>query len=308
MCNGADTGIMGREKENVKQSRQLYAMIIPTAILFFVFIYLPMAGLILAFRDYDIVGGLLGHGGLTLKYFAQFFKDPYFFRILRNTVVINVYMLAVSFPAPIVFALLVNEVQQKRAKKLIQSVSYLPHFFSIVIVVGIMMELLTSNGLINQIIAGLGLPKQLFFNDKDWFRFLYVSSSTWQSMGWGAIIYFAALSGINPELYEAASVEGANRWQMIRYITIPCLLPVIVILFILAVGKMMSVDFQKILLMYNPGTYETADVIATYVYRRGILGLDFSYGTAVGLFNSVINFGFLVVVNRVTKRTGSGLW
>jgi putative aldouronate transport system permease protein len=292
----------------MKKNWELYLMILPTAILFAIFIYIPYAGLILAFRDYDIVGGLLGHQWAGFKYFLQFFQDPYFFRILRNTVLLNLFMLLIAFPAPIAFALLVNEIQQSKIKRLVQSVSYLPHFLSTVIVVGIMIETLSSKGIINQAITALGLPVQLFFNEPGWFRPLYIGSSTWEGLGWGAIIYFAALAGINPELYEYASIEGAGRFAMVRFITIPCLLPTIVILFILAVGQIMNVGFEKVFLMYNPGTYETADVISTYVYRRGILGMDYSYATAVGLFNSVVNFGMLVGANSAVKRVGYSLW
>lgn len=283
-------------------------MILPTSILFAVFCYLPMVGLVLAFRDYDIVGGLLGNSWVGFKYFVQFFKDPYFFRILRNTVLLNVYMLIVAFPAPIILALALNEIRQKRLKKVIQSVSYLPHFISTVIIVGIMIEVLSSKGLVNQLIASIGLPKQLFFNDRNWFRILYVGSSTWEGMGWTAILYFAALAGINPELYEYAAVEGAGRFAQLRYVTLPGLLPTIVILFILSVGSIMSVGFEKVFLMQNPGIYETSDVISTYVYRRGILGMDYSYATAVGLFNSAVNFLLLMVANYSTKRAGHGLW
>lgn len=283
-------------------------MILPTTVLFIVFCYLPMVGLVLAFRNYDIVGGLLGNSWVGVKYFVQFFKDPYFFRILRNTVLLNLLMLIFGFPAPIILALALNEVRQKKVKKLIQSVSYLPHFISVVVIVGIMIEVLSSKGIVNQLIASVGLPKQLFFDDRNWFRALYVGSSIWEGMGWSAIIYFAALAGINPELYECASIEGAGRFAMIRYITIPGLLPTIVILFVLSVGAIMSVGAEKVFLMYNPGTYETADVIATYTYRRGILGMDYSYATAVGLFNSVVNVGLLVGANYAVKRVGHGLW
>ncbi len=295
-------------KPRFKTSYSLYFMILPTTILMGLFLYLPMFGLVIAFRDYDVVSGLLGYGPITLRFFYQFFKDPYCFRIIRNTVFLNVFMLLFNFPAPIIFALMLNEIRQKRIKRLIQSVSYLPHFLSTVIIVGIMIEMLSSKGIINQAISALGLPVQLFFNESSWFRPLYVGSSVWEGLGWSAIIYFAALAGINPELYEYAEIEGAGRFGKMHYVTIPGLLPTIVILFILTVGSMMNVGFEKVFLMYNPGTYETADVISTYTYRRGIIGLDYSYATAVGLFNSVVNFGLLFGANALTKRMGHGLW
>jgi len=291
-----------------KAKSTLYLMIIPSAILFLIFCYIPMSSLVLAFRKYDIVGGLYGTTWVGFKYFLQFFNDPYFFRIVRNTIVLNLYMLLIAFPAPIVFALLLNEIRKARFRKMVQSISYVPHFLSTVIVVGLMMELLSSRGIVNQALMSLGIEKQLFFQESGWFRTLYVGSSVWEGMGWSSIIYMAALAGINPELYEAARIDGAGRFQMIRYITVPCLMPTIAILFILAVGRVMSVGFEKVYLMYSPATYETADVISTYIYRRGILGMDYSYAVAVGLFNSVINFILLMAANYTARKAGYGLW
>lgn len=292
----------------MKNRSQLYVMIIPAIMLTFIFAYIPMAGLIIAFRKYDIVSGLFGTGWDGFKYFDLFFRDPYFFRIIRNTLVINLYMMIFAFPAPIIFALLMNEIKANRIKKVFQSFSYIPHFVATVVVVGLMMEMLSSGGMVNQVISSLGLKKQLFFSEAGWFRFLYVSSSTWEGTGWRAIIYMAALTGINTELYENAAIEGANRFQKIKYVTIPGILPTIIILFILSMGTMMNVGFEKVFLMYNPGTYETADVISTYVYRRGILGMDYSYATAVGLFNSIINFLFLIGANYMARKGETSLW
>ena len=293
----------------MKKNFELHLMIAPSVMLFFVFLYIPMIGLIIAFRKYDVVSGLFGAEWVGFKYFKQFFEDPYFFRTLRNTLLLNLNMLIFAFPAPIVLALLINEIRNKRFKSVFQSVSYLPHFVATVIIVGLMMETMSSKGMVNQVLEVLGLEKQLFFNDAGWFRALYVGSSIWEGTGWSSIIYISALGSINSELYECASIEGASRMQKIRHITIPCIMPTIVIMFILQLGSMMSVGFEKIFLMYNQGTYETADVIATYVYRRGILGMEYSYTTAVGLFNSVVNFALLFTANYVTKRSGeTGLW
>jgi len=292
----------------MKQNYQLYLMILPTTILFIVFLYLPMAGLVIAVRHYDIVGGFFGDAWVGGKYFMQFFRDPYFFRIIRNTALLNIFMLLITFPAPIILALLLNEMQQKKLKSLVQSISYLPHFISTVIIVGLMMDLFSSRGIINQALNGVGIQTILFFQEPGWFRPLYIGSSLWEGVGWSAIIYFAALAAINPELYEYASIEGAGRLAKIRYVTIPGILPTIVILFILAVGNIMTVGFEKVFLMYSPGTYETADVISTYTYRRGILGLDYSYATAVGFFNSVVNFGLLIGANALARKAGHGLW
>jgi len=291
-----------------KNQTELYLMIIPSATLFLIFCYIPMSGLILAFRKYDIVGGLYGNSWVGFKYFIQFFNDPYFFRIIRNTVLLNLYMLLVAFPAPIIFALMLNELKSRKFKRLTQSISYIPHFLSTVIIVGLMMELLLSKGVVNQVLQKLDIEPILFFQEATWFRSLYVGSSVWEGIGWSSIIYVAALAGINPELYEHASIEGAGRFQMIRYITIPCLMPTIAILFILAVGRLMSVGFEKVFLMYNPATYETADVISTYIYRRGIISMDYSYGIAVGLFNSIINFMLLMLANYGARKAGYGLW
>ena len=290
------------------KNKELYILIMPTIILFFIFLYVPMAGLVVGFRKYDIVSGLFGVEWVGFKYFKQFFQDPYFFRILRNTIILNFNMLLFTFPAPILLALFINEIKSKKTKRLFQSVSYLPHFIATVVVVGLMKEMLSGDGMINQILEVFGIQRQLFFNDANWFRPMYVGSSVWEGTGWAAIIYLAALTGINMELYEAAAIEGANRFQKIIYVTIPALLPVIIILLILQIGNIMSIGIEKVFLMYNPGIYETADVITTYVYRRGILNMDISYATAVGLFNSIINFCLLLMANKISKKSGNNLW
>ena len=293
----------------MRKNSDLYLMIIPSVILFLVFLYVPMAGLIIAFRKYDIVSGLFGSGWVGFKNFELFFSDVYFVRILRNTVVLNVWMLLIAFPMPIVLALMINEIRGRRVKRIFQSVSYLPHFVATVIVVGLMMELLGSRGLVNQVISSLGMKKILFFQDASWFRSLYVGSSVWEGTGWRSILYVSALGSINPSLYESADIDGATRFQKIRFITIRGIMPTIVILFILAIGNMMSVGFEKVFLMYSPSTYETGDVINTYVYRRGIIGMDYSYSTAVGLFNSIVNFVLLIGANTLSRKVGdTSLW
>ena len=292
----------------MKNRTELLVMILPTAVLFFIFLYLPMFGLVLAFREYDVIGGLMGHSWAGLKYFKQFFADPYCFRIIRNTVMLNLYMLVFAFPASIIFTLIVNEVKQKSIRKTYQTISYLPHFVSTVIIVGIMFDMFSSRGVVNQAMNLFGIKNQLFFQNANMFRPLYVGSSIWDGLGWNSIVYFAALAAINPELYECASIEGAGRFAKIIHVTIPGILPTIVIMFILTVGSLFTVAFEKVLLMYNPGVYEKADVIATYVYRRGILGMDYSYSTAVGMFNSVANFILLLGANYLSRKAGHGLW
>lgn len=291
-----------------KETLELLAMILPVSILFLIFLYIPMAGNIITFRKYDVVSGLFGYSWIGLKNFTLFFRDPYCFRIIRNTVLLNFYMLLFSFPAPILLALFINEIRQSRLKKAFQSISYLPHFISTVIIVGIMLEIFTEKGIANQALSLAGIKSQLFFNDKSWFRPLYVGSSTWEGMGWNSIIYLAALAGINPELYENSEIEGAGKFDKIWHITLPGILPVIVILFILQIGSLMNVGFEKVFLMYNPGTYETADVISTYIYRRGIIGMDYSYATTVGIFNSAVNFILLILANYSVRKVGYGLW
>ena len=292
-------------RKALKGQRTLLLMIVPVMVLFAIFCYVPMAGIVIAFRKMDFSSGLFGSEWVGLRYFVQFFQDPYFVRLLRNTVVLNLYMMLFTFPLPIVFALLVNEIAHKKFKRVVQSISYLPHFISTVVIVGIMVEMFSSQGVINQVLPGDPI---LFFNEASWFRALYVGSSVWEGLGWSSIIYLSALAGINMELYEAAEMDGANRWQRMRHVTLPGIMPTIIILFILQIGSMMNVGFEKVFLMYNPGTYETADVISTYVYRRGILGMDYSYAAAVNLFNSAVNLCLLLAVNRAARKTGQGLW
>lgn len=287
----------------------LYLMILPALVLFAVFQYIPMYGATIAFKNYNLVAGVFGSDWVGFKHFLNFFNDPYFFRIIRNTLVINVYELIFAFPAPIILALILNEVRSKFFKRFTQSISYLPHFISTVITVGILMKLAATDGVINNLLAFLGLPGQNFFGDSSWFRTLYVGSGIWQGIGWGSIIYLAALTGIPLDRYEAAMIDGANRFQQMWYITLPGIMPTIMILFILGIGQMLNVGFEKVYLMQNPAIYETADVISTYVYRRGIQGLDYSYATAIGLFNAAIAFILLISANNISRRLGqNSLW
>ncbi len=285
-----------------KTQYDLYLMILPVIILFFIFKYIPIYGATIAFKDYDLTKGVAGGEWVGLKYFKQFFNDPYCFRLIKNTFLLSFYELLWGFPAPIILALLFNEVKNKSFKKVTQSISYLPHFISTVIMVSILMKLFSNNGIVNTFIQQLGFPKQLFFADPKWFRTMYVGSSVWKKTGWNSIIYLAALSGISPELYEAAIMDGANRFKQIRHITIPGIMPIINILLILATANIMDVGFEKVYLMYNPLVYSTADVISTYVYRRGIESFDFSYATAVGLFNSAISLILLVTANYISGK------
>lgn len=287
----------------------LYLMIVPAIVLFIVFHYIPMYGITIAFKDYNIVDGILGSEWAGMKHFHNFVNDPFFYRIIRNTLLINFYELIFAFPAPIVLALMLNEVRSPFFKRFTQSISYLPHFISTVVMVGILMKLASTDGVINGALAYLGLPTQNFFGDASWFRTLFVGSGIWQTIGWSSIIYLAALTGISEDLYEAARIDGAGRFQQIRYITLPGIMPTIVILFILNIGLTLNVAFEKVYLMYNPAIYETADVISTYVYRRGIQGMDYSYASAIGLFNAIIAFVLLILANWGSKKAGqNSLW
>jgi putative aldouronate transport system permease protein len=230
-------------------------------------------------------------------------------RIIRNTILLNVYGLLLGFPAPIILALLLNEIRVPALKRTVQTITYVPYFISLVVVVGMLIDFFARDGLVNQGLKALGREPIAFVTDPGWFRPLYIGSAIWQTMGWNSIIYLAAISGIDPNLYEAAEIDGAGRFRKIASITIPSIFPTIVILFLLQIGHMMDVGIDKVLLMYNPMNYETADVIQTFVYRTGLLEMNFSYGTAVGLFNSVVNFSLLLVANRLSRQlTQTSLW
>lgn len=294
---------------DLRRNKYIYLMALPVLAYYLVFHYGPMYGLLIAFKDFSPGLGIWGSPWIGFDHFNDFFQSHYFGRLIRNTVLINVYELLFAFPASIVLALLINEIRSSLFKRAVQTVSYLPHFISIVVVVGMMVDFLARDGLINQLLAAFGLESIPFLRQPEWFRFLYVSSGIWQGIGWGSIIYLAAISNIDPTLYEAAKMDGAGRWKQTLHITIPGIMPTIVILLILSMGSMMTVGSEKVLLMYNPLTYETADVISTYVYRKGILEANYGYTTAVGLFNSVISFALIVAANGISKRVSDNkLW
>lgn len=296
-------------KFTLQRNIDLYILMVPGLVVLFIFQYIPMYGLIIAFQDFNVFDGFFGSPFVGFKHFASLFRSPYFYRIFRNTILLGFYGLLWGFWPPIILALLLNEVRNAPFKKTIQSVSYLPHFISTVIIVGMLFEFFSTDGPVNLFLQSIGLKGQQFFMDPKWFRTLYISSSIWQGVGWGSIIYLASLTGIDISLYEAAFAEGANRFQRMWHVTIPGILPAIIILFILNVRRIVTVGFEKVYLMYNPAIYETADVISTYVYRRGILNADYSYSTAVGLFNAVISFVIIVIVNAAARKVSDvSLW
>ncbi len=293
-----------------KRNWDLYLLLLPVIAYYIIFHYWPMYGVQIAFKNYNVARGIWGSPWVGFRHFARFFKSYYFGRLLTNTLGISIYQLAVGFPAPIILALMMNELRSKALKKTVQTVTYAPHFLSVVVIVGLLNAFLSPrNGLVNQIIKQFGGESIYFMAENKWFKTLYVFSGVWQNTGWNSIVYMAALAGIDTNLYEAATVDGATRWQMICRITVPCLMPTAIILLILNAGRIMNVGFEKVFLMQNDLNMDASDVISTYVYRSGLLGSEFSFSTAVGLFNSVINCILLVTVNRISRKLGEiGLW
>ena len=296
--------------QRIKSQRYLLLLLLPGLVYYIIFRYIPMYGTIIAFKNFDFRSGILGSEWVGLKYFKQFVTGPYFWRLVKNTFLISFYDLLFSFPAPIVFALLLNEVKAKKYKKLVQTVSYLPHFISGVILVGLMKTMFSPNGgVVNNIIQAFGFESINFFMEKGWFRSIYVGSSIWQSFGWGSIIYLATMAGIDTQLYEAAHMDGAGRFRCMWNITLPSIRPTIVIMLILRLGRLLSVGFEKIILMYNPATYEVSDVISSYVYRYGILQANYSFGAAVDLMNSLIALALILITNRISQKVSdTSLW
>ncbi len=298
-----------RVRSDLARNKHIYLMLLPVALYYLLFHYQPMYGAQIAFKNFSPGKGIWGSAWVGLRHFEAFFRSYYAWRIIRNTLVLNFYQVVWGFPAPIILALLLNELYGSRFKRTVQTVTYLPHFISMVVVCGMILDFLARDGVINQVMAAFGVKPIPFMIRPEWFATVYVGSSVWQEVGWGSIIYLAALSAINPELYEAARVDGAGRWRQTLSVTLPGIAPTIVIMLILRMGRIMSIGAEKILLLYNPNTYETADVIATFVYRKGLLENSYSYSTAVNLFNSVINFLMLVWVNRLSRRmTETSLW
>lgn len=297
--------------KHLKKNWVIYTFFIIPVIYYIIFRYVPMVGNIIAFRKYQSGGPLLGIEWSGFKYFKQFLSDTNFLRAFKNTLVLNVSYLAVRFPLTLIFALLLNEIKWMPWKKFVQTVSYLPHFISMVIVAGMIKELLSTSGPINNFISSLGYEVIEFISLPEWFTTIFVTSGIWQGLGWGSILYLAAIAGINPELYEVAKVDGATHLQQVFYITIPCILPTITTLLILDIGGMVgsSGAFEKVFLLYNPMTYETSDIVSTYVYRMGVHSGNYSYATAVGLFEGLINLVLLTIANFTSKKvSGESLW
>lgn len=287
----------------------LYIIVIPVILYYLIFCYKPMYGILIAFKDYSPRKGILGSSWVGLQHFRDFFGSYYFQRLLKNTLTISLTSIVLGFPMPIIFALLLNEIRCEKFKRLVQTVSYMPHFISTVVVCSMIRMFTSDTGVVTYLLSFFGGPENSLLVHKEFFVPIYVLSGIWQNMGWGAIIYIAALSGIDQELYEAARIDGANRWQQTLHVTLPGIANTIGIMLLLRIGGVMNVGYEKVMLLYNSGIYETADVISTFVYRKGLVDFQWSYSTAVGLFNSVINFVVVVIFNKLSKKyTEISLW
>ncbi len=296
--------------DDFKKNKLIWLMALPFVLWYIIFAYIPMGGVCIAFQKYSIAKGVFDSTFIGLENFKQFFSSYYAFRIIKNTIVLSFYSILFVFPSSIILALLLNEVKSNKFKRTIQTITYLPHFISMTVVCGMIVVFVSKSGIINYIMG-------LFGNEKtssllvypEYYRAIYILSDIWQKIGWGAIIYMSALAGISSEYYEAASIDGANRFQKVFYITIPCLLPTIVTMFILNIGTFMSVGADKTILLYNENTFEVSDIISSFVYRRGIVEADYSFSAAVGLFNGVINLILVLLTNKISNKvTGEGLW
>jgi putative aldouronate transport system permease protein len=293
----------------LRRDWQLYSLAILPVLTLMIFRYLPTAGNVIAFRRFEPGGSIFGEEWVGLHYVQLFLSDPTFWSVFTNTLAIGALTLVFLFPLPIVLALLLNEVRTRAFKRLVQSISYLPHFLSIVVVAAIAFQFLAVDGAVNQFVRALGHDPIPFLQRPEWFRQIYVSSEIWQTLGWGTILYLAALTTIDPHLYEAARIDGANRWRQTWHVTLPGIRTTIMTLLILNIGTFMAVGFEKILLLYNPLTYPTADVITTYLYRTGVVSNSFSYAAAIGLFEGLIGVILITSANLVSRRTvGASLW
>lgn len=308
--NTASKGLSGKSLlKRMAEFKHIYIMLTPALLYYLVLRYIPMFGNIIAFQDYSITRGFLESPFVGLRNFEEFLNNYKFWELLKNTLSISFMQLLFAFPAPILLSLLLNEVRNMKFKKAVQTITYMPHFISTVVISSLILTFVSSDGMINGIRGLFGAEPIAFMTDPKYFRTIYVASGIWQSIGWNSIIYIANMSSIDVALYEAATIDGAGRFKQALHITLPGISETIVILLIMNVGQMLSIGYEKIILLYNPAIYETADVISTYVYRRGLLEGSYSYSAAVGMFNSVINLALLISANSISKKIkGSGLW
>lgn len=295
-------------KKDLKRNWVLYLIVLPVIVWYILFCYKPMYGALIAFQDYRPAQGF-GVNWVGLKHFVRFFKNPFLGRLLRNTVLISLYNLIFGFPVPIMLALLLNEVKNKMFKNVAQTFMYLPHFISMVVVCGMITQFSLTTGLFNNIIEFFGGEATPLLQRPELYRTIYIASNVWKNFGWDSIIFVAALAGVDTQLYDAARVDGAGRWKQMIHVTLPSIMPTIVIMLILKIGGLMSVGYEKTLLLYNETIYETADIISTYVYRVGLMDKQYSYASAVDLLNSAVNILLVVTANKVSKKvTETSLW
>jgi putative aldouronate transport system permease protein len=291
-------------KKDWKKNKSVYFLAIPIVIYFLIWHYAPIVGLLLGFEEYSPRGGIIGSEWIGVKNFVDFFKSYYFGRLIKNTLILSIFSIIINFPSPIILALLLNELENQIFKKVIQTISYLPYFISTVVICGIVIDFLGYDGAFTSILLNMGLIKerQDLLALKSAFRPIFVLAGTWQGVGYGSIIYLAALSGVDQELYEAAKIDGAGRWRQTIHITLPSIAPTIIIMFILIMGSLLNVSMEKIILLYRPVTYETADVISSFVYRRGLQEGAYGYSTAVGIFNSIVNMALMFTTNAISAK------
>ncbi|MFS0776131.1 ABC transporter permease subunit [Neobacillus sp. 3P2-tot-E-2] len=299
----------GLKFKKIFSNYQLYLFLLPALIYFIVFHYLPMYGILIAFKDFVATKGILGSPWVGFKHFERFFESFQFWTLIKNTLGLSVVQLIVGFPLPIFLALMLNQIRSEKYKRFVQTVVYAPHFISVVVLAGMIFVFFSNNGLINNIILLFGGDPISFMAKPEWFKPLYIASGVWQETGWAAIIYLAALAGVSPELHEAAVMDGANKWQRIFHVDIPAIMPTAVILLILSVGGIMNIGFEKAYLLQTPMNQPSAEIIPTYVYKMGLQQAQYSFAAAVGLFNAVINLILLIAVNKFSKKlSGTGLW
>lgn len=296
-------------RKNTTKNWALVLMVLPALAFYIIFHYIPMGGLLMAFENFKPKLGIFGSPFVGLENFADFFNSAFAWRTIRNTLILSLLQLCIEFPITIIFALLLNELRSKRYKILVQTVSYMPYFVSMVVMAGIIVDFCSTTGPLTQLVGAVtGNYDNLLGNAANW-RPIYVLSDLWKNLGFDAIIYVAALAGIDQTLYEAAEIDGASRFQRIMRVTIPCILDTIMIMLILRIGQMLSVGYEKTILLYNPQVYETADILSSFIYRKGIQEMNYGYSTAVSLFNSVINFVLLIIANTISKKyTETGLF
>ncbi len=298
-----------RKLRRLVRNRWLFAMMLLPIIYFIIFKFGPLYGLQIAFRNFRVRRGIWGSEWVGFKWFGQYLADREFWNLVRNTLVLGLGQVCFVFPCPIIFALLLNEVKSKTMQRLVQNISYLPHFISVVVVASMLTTFLSKDGIVNQMIVSFGGQPHIFMQDSGWFRPLYWLSNLWQQLGWSAIIYYATLTNVDPDLYEAAMIDGANRFQQTWHVTLPAIKPTISTMLIMALGNIMSVSFEKVLLMQNAMTYDVSDIISTFVYRKGLSGGQYSYSTAIDMFSTVTNFVMILISNWICHALGEpGLW